>query len=584
MCQGNGFPPAKGWRSLALASRETPRPAHPLPMAPGASTYQWDTTVELFGTTSEIVFEVHPATPGEASFVPIAVGVLLIDGPVLIDLADGPAERWLTLYDPHNRPAGHVRVRLAGRFDPLAETCERRAVSTQTAHPALPPSPETVVPGSVFAPIRLLGPFYGRLFDELITNLELDPRAGAEFAHLLAFKARSEAERMAWHTEMVAALRSMGMAPPLNATEKLLFVDQILVALKRFVQPLRSQHCYSRGRNLIGGYEIRAVICGPRGSGKSTVLQLLLSEILLKDALHHHWWGDCLLLPVNWALLLWEGVDLSHFFCQWVQHLVTLLVIHRPPLRPYAAAVAHYWHQLIAQRHLPPVPPELVALHGTVAHLWRPRAQRLMDAYHGNQFGAFLRVCMELPELFKQSFEFDRLLFVFDHWELTAVRFGDHWADGSPVTDTVRPYVLEQMRRHHLVCTSCDPPAAAGPGAALRDTFDDLVPNVSRFSTIGLISNDVLAKEFSIVPARIDEVSSGAIFAGCPGYVARFIRVALGSQRSGASEDELSKKRQTMEFYGRAVEHLLQKAQDLEAASEGAEVVAWAQQLPIQRD
>lgn len=32
-----------------------------------------------------------------------------------------------------------------------------------------------------------------------------------------------------------------------------------------------------------------------------------------------------------------------------------------------------------------------------------------------------------------QSFEFDRLLFVFDHWELTAVRFGDHWADGSPV-------------------------------------------------------------------------------------------------------------------------------------------------------
>lgn len=32
----------------------------------------------------------------------------------------------------------------------------------------------------------------------------------------------------------------------------------------------------------------------------------------------------------------------------------------------------------------------------------RPRAQRLMDAFHGNQFGAFLRVCMELPELFKQ--------------------------------------------------------------------------------------------------------------------------------------------------------------------------------------
>lgn len=28
--------------------------------------------------------------------------------------------------------------------------------------------------------------------------------------------------------------------------------------------------------------------------------------------------------------------------------------------------------------------------------------------------------------------------------------------------------------------------AAAGPGAALRDTFDDLVPNVSRFSTIGV--------------------------------------------------------------------------------------------------
>lgn len=46
---GPGFPPAKGWRSLALASRETPRPAHPLPMAPGASTYQWDTTVDLFG-------------------------------------------------------------------------------------------------------------------------------------------------------------------------------------------------------------------------------------------------------------------------------------------------------------------------------------------------------------------------------------------------------------------------------------------------------------------------------------------------------------------------------------------------------
>lgn len=35
-------------------------------------------------------------------------------------------------------------------------------------------------------------PWYShlRLFDELITNLELDPRAGAEFAHLLAFKAR----------------------------------------------------------------------------------------------------------------------------------------------------------------------------------------------------------------------------------------------------------------------------------------------------------------------------------------------------------------------------------------------------------
>ena len=65
------------------------------------------------------------------------------------------------------------------------------------------------------------------------------------------------------------------------------------------------------------------------------------------------------------------------------------------------------------------------------------------------------------PTPLKETLGFDRVLFIFDNWEVTGVNFANHWADGRPITVTVQPYVIEQMRTNLVLVTACDTLAAS---------------------------------------------------------------------------------------------------------------------------
>ena len=77
---------------------------------------------------------------------------------------------------------------------------------------------------------------------------------------------RYELEAAAWKANLVAVMRAQQLIPLPQDADQVLFRPHLKAALEAFTQRFQGRHQYSRGRNLITGYDMRAIITGPKGA------------------------------------------------------------------------------------------------------------------------------------------------------------------------------------------------------------------------------------------------------------------------------------------------------------------------------
>eukprot|EP01064_Diplonema_japonicum_P016381 TRINITY_DN24402_c0_g1_i1.p1 TRINITY_DN24402_c0_g1~~TRINITY_DN24402_c0_g1_i1.p1 ORF type:complete len:495 (+),score=43.41 TRINITY_DN24402_c0_g1_i1:41-1486(+) len=295
----------------------------------------------------------------------------------------------------------------------------------------------------------------------------------------------------------------------------------------------------------------RIVIKGPKDSGKSTIMYLYAKHVLLPGLANSVTWRTTLVVPVNWDLYLaTNSLDLGVVYCCLVQHFVDVLISHRPVLRKWSLQISSFFKKIVTNRKNGSLPAEI----SEKCETWLLSAKVLRSAFEENRYGDFITEVLTLPWIFKESFGFDKIFWLFDSVETAGTPFA---TDGTGRSGTVP---LDATFLSSMCTVLCKP----GTSICLASSSSHsatLLPHSVLVPVQNFIPASVLSLRYPSLPSLLrcnGKEYPVSVFGGCPGYLAPFIKLLQATasvQKNKASPDM----QRTVEFYGSAVEDLLER-------------------------
>ena len=447
-----------------------------------------------------------------------------------------------------------------------------RAIRTPADAPLLPPRPlPAAAPAAVaaaaveeqFGQVAALGPVARRMLAELRALHEGGSPLVAGLDAVREYASQRQMEEAAWQEGLEGAIVGQRFASPFLRSEDVLFAGDVVDACARATAGCVADEGGAQYLNL------RGVLDGPKDCGKSTALHLFATRILLPQMRKGGSWETAFVVPVNWDAYLGEAVlDIGVVYCHLVQHFVDLLVVQRPRLRRWALQLASFWKKVVTQTRQPTLPPDVAAEHEGLAAAWGLHCGLLQRCFLGGHCDEFLSATLAIPEVLRASTGFNRVMWLVDGLETARASFGSNGRGGDvPPTATVAQHLHFALQRPASFFMIAGEEGSDDGEGELEPIEGEL-----RIPLQGMIPRDTLAQQYPGLPSIVrcsGREYSVAVFGGFPGYLVPFIKLLEATATIKAGKGEGTQR--SVEFYGSAVESLLERLTAMNGGKRGVE-------------
>jgi hypothetical protein len=276
--------------------------------------------------------------------------------------------------------------------------------------------------------------------------------------------------------------------------------------------------------------ECRFVIFGPRQSGKSTLLSLLVSFFHQKAQIASEA-ANYLIVPFNWSFQEMYLTDLQKLYELVVTTALAALRAARLDIVPLFAVVQQWLLGVLTSTTLPPLtlPPAkrtepswlkpLIEVGRRLHRYWNCKDVSWADGggrirqREDNNFALFIGEVAALPTRIAQAFGFSSAVFVFDHLDVADLAL-EPSGQFPPSRERVSLFqaLWDAARESPLFAAAKDSDQLL---ALLKNESDDFRPLSSERIVTAADPHEVTAVQASVI-------INGEMCRGCPGYCAAF--------------------------------------------------------------
>lgn len=261
--------------------------------------------------------------------------------------------------------------------------------------------------------------------------------------------------------------------------------------------------------------EFHYSITGPSRSGKSTLLWAMVTTFFQKLQIS----GDIrkyLVVPINWSVQQLVFTDLPKFYALFVTSTISALKNVRIDLLSVADTLQQWFLSIISLQAMPLLPPCLIHMPGFPKDLVASIGQRVHKAWSNKKSGLynFLATTVDLPQQIANVFDFESVVYVYDHFDETDVMIApvEHFGEKS-----------EPVPLPELLCGQLSQAiyfVAAKDDSRFMDVFS--CDDGQTVTTERIMSSD---EEKEIRIAQPSLIITYEMCHGCPGYCVMFNRI-----------------------------------------------------------
>ena len=271
----------------------------------------------------------------------------------------------------------------------------------------------------------------------------------------------------------------------------------------------------------------RMAICGPRQSGKSTLMGVIARQAII-DMIASGDWKQTLVFAMDVSLLTHLFTDIKAFYRAIVQLSFQALAVQKPLIAQYAAGLVNAFESVVEGNPLLPKPfvlsedfrlivPELKKIIDILSLCWNdPTA-----------LGPFMTNMFKLPMLLGDVFGFKRYFMIVDHIDAADVTL----RPSEPFTDTDSQVFIVELVKFMVTSSSfivsCrDGSTLSNILANLNENSIDLNDGVEFLSTLDVVepADTDKAKEFVVSFDQEETPFTLKVthFGGCAAYLEKW--------------------------------------------------------------
>ena len=285
--------------------------------------------------------------------------------------------------------------------------------------------------------------------------------------------------------------------------------------------------------------ECRFAITGPTQSGKSTLLNILVSLFFQKLQLSNET-QNYLIFPLNWQLQQIYIEDVAKLYGLVISTTLNSLRCSQMKYIPLINVLHQWLLSIIEMPVFPTLPPQVQRFPNFPAAALNQLCQRIHKAWNSPKgFEEFLQLLFAFPDSFAKAFGFKSAVYILDHYDACCLAL-------------TAPEKFEQARNPVSIPACIEKVLQNTPFfvASLNDVefFNYFTLDCTQLSTEHLIDQK---GEVQLLLADPKFTLSMELCNGCPGYCAlyaRLVKLAQDTQEKAAVKGQFAKLRSVVDI------------------------------------
>ena len=402
-------------------------------------------------------------------------------------------------------------------------------------------NPSTCLLQDLLSPLSVLGPQMHTAYCELLTWIDENkdnPALSSPGPTLLNLLSKRDAERWEWKANTQQLINNM-----LGSNGNVHFKGEML---KKATKLLDND---------------RVVVTGTKDSGKSTLLRMLVVDVLLNDLVKKHEGGksfsSTFIVPLSFEKIVPKqtevagGSTISSFFQTFFVNIITAtieaLLSQRPIMRQWKAPIHLFWRRVLSS--VPSLPKQFAEIFPILAYTWHKEALQCHNLFSSGSYQALLSHVMGLVVSgFGVPCEFEKTWVIIDQLQPLLDSGLVNQVGFAPV-GCLLPALAQHGSSAGFIVACAE---SAVPILSKR------VSQIQQFPICDLIETSLLPNWLPTVIKCEGRTFNISVFGGCPGYLSSFVAMLGGPPE----EDDLESDNE-IEFYSKEVLQLLTNLETL---------------------